>query len=390
MSTGASAKVVPGVEGTLRVKHAQISIQRRKDFRAAFDVIDTDKSGTITVHELGVLARMEGIDLTDDQLLTVMRQMDFDGDPNTLTFEEFCLVMGDLEGGSLNDIVQHFMKNSLMKFAQNGAPLFELANADGVSPFYKWQISLAKTVDGSRTQAIILFLIVVDVFCVLGELLLVATECHPMTDSQHKWEMVLKHMSLTILGIFQAQIILTIIAYDIKFFKSPFYVMDLVIISGSLVMESVKSFKGGGLFVLLLSWRVLRIIHGLFTSFEIENHETHKKLNQTKKVGHQRQLAMVKRINSIITNNDLPLEAFAIRIQKQIGADFLGKAKLLAEKGDVDALKKLAIERRDHRNEAEDYYIKLYGVVREYQKKIKESQFELEEEIELESKTHHG
>ena len=91
-------------------------------------------------------------------------------------------------------------------------------------------------------------------------------------------ENVLHVMSVTILFIFLFQICLLVVAYGSNFFKNPFFMLDAVVVIVALVLEIGFHVREGALFVVLLSWRVVRIIHGFYTTVEIQHKETHKKI----------------------------------------------------------------------------------------------------------------
>ena len=63
--------------------------------------------------------------------------------------------------------------------------------------------------------------------------------------------------------------------YGTEFCKNAFYVLDFVVVFGALLLETSHwhqwfVVQGGGLFALLLFWRIVRVIHGLFTSIEMQ------------------------------------------------------------------------------------------------------------------------
>ena len=49
-----------------------------------------------------------------------------------------------------------------------------------------------------------------------------------------------------------------------------YYVLDLVVVSGALFVELTSYFQAGPLFVVLLGWRMLRVLHGVATSVELQ------------------------------------------------------------------------------------------------------------------------
>lgn len=358
--------------------------------REAFDMVDTDHSGSISVEEFGVLLRLQGEDLTHEDVTRILQEIDVDGDATNLTFDEFVELLDGIEfpDGKIfaHDIVAAFARQAKEKSQhfQSKDPLFvTLQNRD-----YKFstqrnaRMKLATIIDGNVTQIVVMSLILVDVICVLGELLLVATKCpcaaygddygyysyysyanntnssydnghrrelevgeavvadlvewggrglreagpgmvHRLvgwmaeaTDGwmpgydapgwwedwkdlegrrlagggceegtkvyshdQHVWEHSLHVVSVSILWIFAAQIAALIALYGCEFFRNLFYVLDLVVIAGALVLESMH-ITAGGLFVLLLSWRGLRVVHGLMSSIELQHKRQEERLTQ--------------------------------------------------------------------------------------------------------------
>ena len=71
---------------------AFISAEFMRTLRETFDMIDTDKSGTIDHSEFGTLLRLQGEDVTDEDARDIMAQIDVDGDSTNLTFDEFAKV----------------------------------------------------------------------------------------------------------------------------------------------------------------------------------------------------------------------------------------------------------------------------------------------------------
>ena len=199
------------------------------------------------------------------------------------------------------------------------------------------RMELGKTIDGTRAQMIVVALIIADIIIVSMEILLGSVMCldpnaahrrllrlqdnflyralagdpsgtssatkmtvtmnngthvtmHQTTEVtadfciactalQMQVEYVLHWTSLTILFIFLAQIVLLMFAYGTHFFKNPFFLLDAVVVVTAVVLEMVFHVREGALFVVLLSWRVVRIVHGLYTTIEIQQKETHKQIH---------------------------------------------------------------------------------------------------------------
>jgi len=104
--------------------------------------------------------------------------------------------------------------------------------------------------------------------------------CTTCAALQMQVEYVLHWTSLSILFIFLAQIVLLMLAYGTNFFKNAFFLLDAVVVVTALVLELVFHVREGALFIVLLSWRIVRIVHGLYTTIEIQHKETNKQIHE--------------------------------------------------------------------------------------------------------------
>eukprot|EP00747_Dinoflagellata_sp_TGD_P038517 gnl/TRDRNA2_/TRDRNA2_139720_c0_seq1.p1 gnl/TRDRNA2_/TRDRNA2_139720_c0~~gnl/TRDRNA2_/TRDRNA2_139720_c0_seq1.p1 ORF type:complete len:233 (+),score=48.79 gnl/TRDRNA2_/TRDRNA2_139720_c0_seq1:2-700(+) len=84
--------------------------------------------------------------------------------------------------------------------------------------------------------------------------------------------------SVSVLFVFAAQILLLMLAYGCAFFKNFFFLLDAVVVGGALILELGFSSSKASLAVVLLSWRLGRIIHGLVSTVEINHKKMHKKI----------------------------------------------------------------------------------------------------------------
>merc|ERR1711865_635899 len=106
--------------------------------------------------------------------------------------------------------------------------------------------------------------------------------CEPyFSKIQYDWEHWLHMVSVGILGIFALQLLLLMLIYQKKFFFSAAYVIDTVVVGAALALENMSAAKEGGLFVALLFWRVLRIVHGIASSVEINTTLKNNAANET-------------------------------------------------------------------------------------------------------------
>ncbi|KAK3157461.1 hypothetical protein QOZ80_2AG0122690 [Eleusine coracana subsp. coracana] len=78
-------------------RHKRLTAQKRKEIKEAFDLFDTDGSGTIDAKELNVAMRALGFEMTPEQIHQMIAEVDKDGS-GTIDFDEFVHMMTDKMG----------------------------------------------------------------------------------------------------------------------------------------------------------------------------------------------------------------------------------------------------------------------------------------------------
>lgn len=116
-------------------------------------------------------------------------------------------------------------------------------------------------------------LLVFDVILVISELALEAENGNEHNETLVVVEEIISYTSLSILCFFGLEQLLLMFAIDIEYFKNPWYIVDLIVISVSLSVELVFHQILAELLVVFRLWRIVRIIHGILGSM----HETHQK-----------------------------------------------------------------------------------------------------------------
>eukprot|EP01138_Halocafeteria_seosinensis_P006528 gb/GECG01006673.1/.p1 GENE.gb/GECG01006673.1/~~gb/GECG01006673.1/.p1 ORF type:complete len:410 (+),score=51.09 gb/GECG01006673.1/:1-1230(+) len=140
--------------------------------------------------------------------------------------------------------------------------------------FRSTRMAIGVYTESHLVQLAMLVLIIVDVAAVFGELLM-----HNLCHHDHTVEAtthILRIVSLTALSVFLFQQLLLIYAYGAHFFMKPMYVLDFVIVLGSIILETALSDPSGGLLVVLMLWRGVRVVHGFAVSLETEQHAVDK------------------------------------------------------------------------------------------------------------------
>jgi len=170
-----------------------------------------------------------------------------------------------------------------------------------------WRHSIVRFLHAKPVEYLLTGLLVADVVCVCAEIVIGFYVLHlelshteellaacaissrraggtdtshaPGTHTWHEIEHVIHTLSIIILFIFAAELLSLVIGLGREFFTSPFYLLDVLIITASLIFDlSGPTDEGGGLFILLRGWRLIRIVHGAWT---VQHHEvTHNKAKQ--------------------------------------------------------------------------------------------------------------
>jgi len=307
-----------------KVAGFSLSDPKFKALKQSFNMIDKDMNGSIDASELCEVLNFRGLEMDLDEAQAIITSYSTDDDDDALNFEDFCNVMRDFEDASVIDIARHFVKNVHEDHRKSiSARTLDRECTESLSvQFYQdmqgprnARLAFGKVVDGPWVHTVVFILIVVDVVCVIMELLLLATWCTDPASShrrlsrirfedtsnlsstrllaavetapwcsscankQHTYEVVLHNLSISILMIFAVQILLVMCSIGFKFFRNAFFVLDMVVVGGALILELALHVKQGALLVVLLMWRLGRIVHGLVTSIEIGHKKMHHKIN---------------------------------------------------------------------------------------------------------------
>jgi Ca2+-binding EF-hand superfamily protein len=259
-------------------------------FRVAFKLIDEDDSGTVTRRELAIWVKLTNGKATTEQVdvavqhmrrvveCAVVGSMDAskNGEINFAEFVTVCKKLGIQESGG-EEVARSFataLEDDSFAI-QAITPLWMvLQNQKDKTPMTLTRIKIAKSIDSNVAHCILLGLIVIDAFAIWGEIIIHATHCETTCTNANQWQHTLHIISLGILWLMGIHILATMIVYLGLFFKNVFYVADLIIISVALVMESIQ-IELGALVQVLLAWRILRIVHGIFLTFEMHQHSVH-------------------------------------------------------------------------------------------------------------------
>lgn len=133
-----------------------------------------------------------------------------------------------------------------------------------------WRLRAGRVLDGHAAHLTILLAIFVDVCAVVGETLLHSL-CPKGDPAVHSWVVGLGWTSRAVLiALIVHQAVLAGVFGVGAYLRHPWYVFDVAVLIVSLVLELTLSEDiEGGLLVLLLVWRGVRLVHG----FAAEVHE---------------------------------------------------------------------------------------------------------------------
>jgi len=134
-------------------------------------------------------------------------------------------------------------------------------------------------------------LIVLDLLVIVTQLFIVEpyVKCNTSShehmeshDAEHiameRAEKALDYISLGILCILGLEIVLLLVAFDVRFFKQPLYILDAFVIGASLFIEIEGKAQAGALLIFFRLWRIVRIVHGVAMSVQEKNEEQIKHL----------------------------------------------------------------------------------------------------------------
>jgi hypothetical protein len=149
-----------------------------------------------------------------------------------------------------------------------------------------WRLDLGRRLEAHGVHLFVLFLIVLDVIAVFGEVMLVHVCPAPAPESPgaarvEAWDAGLGWVSRAIVIALLAYTLLLLVAFGLSFFTKWAYVLDLAVLTTALALElqHVDREHGGGdetgLIAVLLSWRVIRILHGVVATAESQDSEFH-------------------------------------------------------------------------------------------------------------------
>ena len=98
-----------------RRPRVELTEEQKQEIREAFDLFDTDKSGSIDYHELKVAIRALGFDIKKEEVRRIMSEVDREG-TGTIEFPEFLSISTPFSQADLPSMLflVHFFISALV------------------------------------------------------------------------------------------------------------------------------------------------------------------------------------------------------------------------------------------------------------------------------------
>mmetsp|Transcript_42980 Transcript_42980/g.68741 ORF Transcript_42980/g.68741 Transcript_42980/m.68741 type:complete len:179 (+) Transcript_42980:65-601(+) len=129
-----------------------------------------------------------------------------------------------------------------------------------------WRKRLGERMESPYVSAIVVILIVVDLVCTVINLICEDTDLiNPKYDEQKEYAAKLTHnICVTVLSIFLVEQLLHLFAFRMEFFKHHWYVMDLIVVSVSLICETTLEGIAEDIIALTIVIRLWKLVAFIF------------------------------------------------------------------------------------------------------------------------------
>ncbi|XP_013880509.1 voltage-gated hydrogen channel 1 [Austrofundulus limnaeus] len=173
-------------------------------------------------------------------------------------------------------------------------------------PALTFRDTLKKLYTSQRFQVLVVFLVVLDAFFVLAELLIDLSVIK--LEHDHIAPEVFHYLSLALLTFFMVELIGKLFTFRLEFFQHKFEVFDALVVLVSFVLDIVfifheDAFDGMGLLILLRLWRVARIINGILVSVKTRADQSIHKLKESYDHLVQRSTELQKHNDELVVEN---------------------------------------------------------------------------------------
>lgn len=164
------------------------------------------------------------------------------------------------------------------------------------------RLRLARRLDGHTAQMTVLALVLLDIMLIFGELLLVHAcpkakytkhghEDEKGEDRLHAVEESLFWLGITILIVLLAHQLILFACLGLEYLRHPLNCVDITALALCIILEIQLHNSESGVIVIALTWRVIRIFHGMSHVVETEKH---------KNEGMRKEIAKLKEENAAL------------------------------------------------------------------------------------------
>ncbi|XP_017294313.1 voltage-gated hydrogen channel 1 [Kryptolebias marmoratus] len=183
----------------------------------------------------------------------------------------------------------------------------DLSPATGqLPPAVSFRDTLKRLYTSEHFQVVVVFLVVLDAFFVLAELLIDLSVIK--LEHGHIVPEVFHYLSLALLTFFMVELSGKLFAFRLEFFQHKFEVFDALVVLVSFILDIVFLFHedasdGMGLLILLRLWRVARIINGILVSVKTRADQRIHKLKESYDHLVQRATELQKHNDQLVAEN---------------------------------------------------------------------------------------
>jgi len=192
--------------------------------------------------------------------------------PLSLPLEERAVRVDNKHKGARASVQQSYERaagtNKALQWLGFTYHLSPTEHEDAGSGIKRFRRRLGHFSEGHLIQTLGAVLVALDLITVVSELF-IEEHWKKCNDAQHIphgveiAEEVLTTTSLVILFVLAFEVFLLLVAFGLSFFRHPLYILDLVVISTSILFEFEFRDTVGGLLVIFRLWRIVRIIHSV-------------------------------------------------------------------------------------------------------------------------------
>ncbi|CAM6100893.1 unnamed protein product [Calypogeia fissa] len=159
----------------------------------------------------------------------------------------------------------------------------------------QWRKDLAEFLESTPVHVFIVSLLMVDLIATAVDILktihnktsdldlcttlLEGCQCVGEFERTESWEFVF-WISIVILTVLALNVLLLLLAFGVRFFYHPGYILDAFVVGTALCLEIFLDSETVGLLIILTLWRIVRVAHGIF---EVTDEAWEKEISNFKK-----------------------------------------------------------------------------------------------------------